>query len=300
MPSARDLERLLIEKFNEEQSISLKRALSELLEQQGLGRFEAAEEAEKMVPVVRDLLGRRPPEKLPFEFGRSDTMQLVGKSLSRSGESAQTRFARQARACVDDLHEALCRCADFDFEVVCAAALIKSGASTMVATCSGDDGGIDLYGRLPLRPPDSAVRPGLLQTTILATEILVLGQCKRYNRSARVGRPEIQQFLGSVRSCLRQYADNPRPPSRRVPPDFYRRDEVCIPVFMTTAQYADTSTGEAQSNDVILIEGSGLSQFLTAQRVGILDDVSSGQPIFDGGAFDAWLAEVRQQYRRQI
>ena len=189
MASARDVERLLIAKFDEEQSVSLSRALSQLLEQQGLGQFEAAEEAERISPLVRDLLGQRRPEELPFEFGRSDTMQLVGKARLRSGENIQTGFARQARACVDDLHEALCRCADVDFEAVCAAALVSSGASEMSATCSGDDGGIDLYGRLPLHPPDSTVQPGLLRTTLLAKEILVLGQCKRYARGSRVGRP---------------------------------------------------------------------------------------------------------------
>ena len=170
----------------------------------------------------------------------------------------------------------------------------------MYATCSGDDGGIDLYGRLPLRAADTAVHPGLLRTSLLVKEILVLGQCKRYDRGARIGRPEIQKFLGAVRSCLNQYEGNERPPSRRVPREFYRRDELCIPVFMTTADYADTSTGEAESNDVILVEGRGLAEFLTAQRVGIVDDVETGQPSFDRGAFEAWLEKSRQKYRRQV
>lgn len=300
MPSARDLERFLIKSFDENRSLSLKRALAELLEREGVASFEAAEEAEKMATSVMDLLVRRRPEELPFDFGRSDPMQLVGKKRAQLGESAWTRFGRLARACVDDLHRSLCSCSDYDFEIVCAAALVMSGASHMVATCSGDDGGIDLYGRLPLRPPDPAMRRGLLQTTLLAKEVLLLGQCKRYDRVARIGRPVLQQFLGAVRDCLNQYEGNPRPPSRRVPVDFYRRGEICIPVFMTTAEYADTGAGEALGNDVVLVQGRELAEFLVAHRVGIGEEVDSGEPIFKRDAFSVWLAEVRRQYQRQI
>lgn len=298
--SARDLEQLLVKGFGEENSISLKRALCELLEREGLARFEAAEEAEKMGPMVRDLLGRRQPAELPFEFGSSDTMILVGKSRLRSGENSQTRFARQARVYANDLHRSLCACSDFDFEVACAAALAESGASPMVATCSGDDGGIDLYGRLPLRPSDVTVSPALLRTTLLEKEVLLLGQCKRFASDARIGRPVLQQFLGAVQSCLNQYEGNHRPPSRRVPPDFYRRGEICIPIFMTTAEYADTGASEAQSNGLILVEGRELAQFLIARRVGIVEEADSTRPIFETQAFDAWLAQARQKYRRQF
>ena len=69
---------------------------------------------------------------------------------------------------------------------------------------------------------------------------------------------------------------------------------------MTTAQYAETSVGEAESNDVILIEGRGLAEFMTVNRVGIVDDIDSGQPRFNQGAFDAWLEEARQRYRRHM
>jgi restriction endonuclease Mrr len=69
---------------------------------------------------------------------------------------------------------------------------------------------------------------------------------------------------------------------------------------MTTARYADTSTGEAASNDVVLIEGRALAQFLTLQRVGIVENISSGQPMFAEDAFDAWLEDARQRYRRPM
>jgi hypothetical protein len=297
MLSARDLERLLIKDFDEERSVPLARALTELLEREGIDRFQAAEEGERMVRSVREVLSRRPLSELPFDFGSSDPMLLVGKRRPRSGESIQTRFARKARAQVEQLHQSVCRCSDFDFEVVCAAVLAESGASPVVATCSGDDGGIDLYGRLPLRPSDLTVPPGLLQTTLLPKEILVLGQCKRFDPDSRIGRSELQKFLGAVRDCLNQYDGNARPPSRRVPREFYRRGELCIPVFLTTAEYAETSAGEADANDLVLVAGRAMAEFLVGHRVGISQN-AAGEPIFEQPAFDAWLAEARRRHQR--
>ena len=296
MPSAKDLAHLLIQTFREDRSIPLTHALTELLQQQGQERFEAAEEAEKIAPRVRNLLEKR--QDIPFEFGAQDPMLLVGKRRVRVDDNSQTGFARLARACVDPLHQALCNCADYDFEVVCAAALCKSGASPMVATCSGDDGGIDLYGRLPLRPADVNIRQGILNTTVLPKELLLLGQCKRFDQAARIGRPEIQQFVGAVRDCLNSYEGNPRPPSRRVPADFYHRSEICIPVFVTTAEYAETAMGEARSNNVVLIKGQELAQFLVAQKIGIIEH--SGQLTFNLSGFNSWLEDARRRHQRTL
>jgi hypothetical protein len=298
MLSARELERLLIERFDESQSLPLSRTLSALIEASGVEKFEAAEQAEKMARSVKRLLEARLPNELPFEFGNSDPMRLIGKRRVRTGENEQTRFARMARPLVASLHDALCECSDEDFETVCAAALVESGASKMTATCSGDDGGIDIYGRLPLRAPDENLPPGVLETTLLPHELLVLGQCKRFHRDARIGRPELQKFLGAVSDCLKQYEGNVRPPTRRVPESYYRREEPCIKVFLTTADYADTSLGEAQANDVVLVAGQKLAQFLIARRTGIESDQSTGLPAFKPAVFQAWLAEVRKNYRR--
>lgn len=296
----RELAQLLAKKFGEKRSASLPRALTELLIGLGALDFEAAEQAEKMAPSVRRLLLAMRQEDLPFEFGRSDPMRLVGKGLARTDENPETLFARQARACLDGLHTALWRCSDFDFEVVCAAALAKSGASCVFATCSGDDGGIDLYGRLPLRPPDPAVRPGLLQTSLLPQEILVLGQCKRYAQGARIGRSELQKFHAAVEDCLKKYEGNARPPSHRVPDKFYRRGEICIRVFITTAEYTDTAEGEAESNDIFLVYGRQLAEFLVMHQVGLDKDSDSGYFVFNEEAFSNWLQEACLRHKRQI
>ncbi len=298
MLSARELERLLIERFDESQSLPLSRTLSVLIEASGVGRFEAAEQAERMAGSVKRLLEERSPNELPFEFGSTDPMRLIGKRRLRTGENEQTRFARMARPLVASLHDALCECSDEDFEIVCAAALAESGASKMLATCSGDDGGIDIYGRLPLRAPDANLPPGVLETTLLPHELLVLGQCKRFHRDARIGRPELQKFLGAVSDCLKQYEGNVRPPTRRVPDSFYRREEPCIKVFLTTAEYADTSFGEAQANDVVLVAGQKLAQFLIARRTGIRQDQDTGHPTFEPSAFQSWLAGARKRHQR--
>jgi hypothetical protein len=294
MPSAKDLAHLLIQTFREDRTIPLTHALTDLLQQQGQDRFEAAEEAEKIAPRVRNLLEKQ--QEIPFEFGAQDPMLLVGKRRVRVDDNLQTGFARLARACVVPLHQALCNCADYDFEVVCAAALFESGALPIVATCSGDDGGIDLYGRLPLRPADANIQQGILQTTVLPKELLLLGQCKRFDQAAHIGRPEIQKFVGAVHDCLNFYEGNPSPPSRRVPVDFYQRSEICIPVFVTTAEYAETAIGEARGNNVVLINGRELAQFLVAHQVGTIEH--DGQPTFDLNRFNSWLEDARRRHQR--
>jgi hypothetical protein len=298
MPSARELEQRLIERFDEETAISLVHALASLIADTGVGEFEAAEQAEKSALAVKRLLEKRSTHELPFDFGASDSMWLVGKRRVRSTDSELTRFARAVRIVVPAIHNALYRCSDEDFEIVGAAALAECGALDMVANCSGDDGGIDIYGRLPLRTPDVNLRPGLLESTLLPNELLVLGQCKRYSAGARIGRPDLQKFLGAVNDCLNQYEGNARPPSQRLPSSFYRRNEPCVKVFITTAEYADTGHEEAHANDVVLIEGDVLAQFLAARRIGV--DWDSAEVIsFSERKFSDWIQRSRERHLRQ-
>jgi hypothetical protein len=299
MLSARELESLLVKQFDETRSSSLIRELTHLIKVSGIDGFEAAERAERIAGAVKQLLSRRAPTELPFEFGSSDPMRLVGKRRLRSADSEQTRFARWARPLVGAIHDALCDGTDDEFEIACATALWESGASEMIATCSGDDGGIDVYGRLPLRAADTKISQGVLETTLLPQRLLVLGQCKRFHPDARIGRPELQKFLGAVVDCLNQYDGNDRPPSHRVPHDYYRRGEACIKVFLTTAEYTDTSVGEANANDLVLVTGRRLAEFLTARRAGVREDAQTGQPYFERAALDAWLRDAGERHKRR-
>ena len=90
------------------------------------------------------------------------------------------------------------------------------------------------------------------------------------------------------------------PPSHRVPDDFYRRGEICIRVFITTADYTGPAAGEAGSNDIFLVHGRELAEFLVMHRVGLVQDFGSGQLVFHEDEFDQWLHQSRGRYKRQF
>ena len=163
----------------------------------------------------------------------------------------------------------------------------------MYALCTGDEGGIDFYGRLVVRPPAGKVEPGILYTTILPKEVLIFGQAKRYMRSQRIGRPDIQTFKGQVEECLEKYPGNVRPPSHRVPNSYYERGEPHLGVFVTTAMFAETAAGSAFASGIILVAGTRLAQFLVHHRVGIRCEGDSYE--FDREMFVAWLEDRRRE-----
>lgn len=166
-----------------------------------------------------------------------------------------------------------------------------SGARQMKALCTGDEGGIDFYGRLEIRQSSSRIPAGILYTTLLPKELLVLGQAKCFQRHTRVGRPEIQQFKGQLRDCLEKYEGNNRPPAHRVPGSFYQSNELCLGVFVTTASFAETARACVEASGIVLVDGVQLSQFLAHHHVGIVED--EGGVRFDQNEFSNWLAIQR-------
>src|SRR5258708_19530891 len=81
----------------------------------------------------------------------------------------------------------------------------------------------------------------------------------------------MDSFNGAVEHCLSQYEGNHHPPSKRVPSSFYRKNETCIRLFFTTADYTDTAVGAAKAMDIILINGPQIAQFLVYHKVGLSD-----------------------------
>ena len=180
-----------------------------------------------------------------------------------------------------------------DFEVVAGAAVALSGGEQMRVLCTGDEGGIDFYGRLAIRPPSPRVDAGILYTTIVPARLLVLGQAKRFSRDAMIGRPEIQKFKGQIDDCLDKYDENPLPPTHRVPGSFYIRGEPCLGIFVTTASFTETAAGAVAASGVVLVSGVQLAQFLLMHNVGVVKEY--GAPAFRTEAFAAWLASERQR-----
>jgi hypothetical protein len=256
-----------------------------------LERFRSEEIAWKVEDVVARLLQERQPEELPFRL-RDGGKRLVGKARIGVRDNADTAFARNAEALSSQLLNTLLDLTPDDFEVVSAASMVLSGAQEMKALCTGDEGGIDFYGRLPIRPPSAIIPKGLIHTTLLPKELLVLGQAKLYQRHVRVGRPDIQQFKGQLRDCMEKYEGNQRPPSHRVPESYYNRDEPFLGVFVTTASFAETATACVEASGIVLIPGVKLSQFLAFHHVGIVQDENGFR--FDQNDFALWLATQRR------
>jgi len=162
----------------------------------------------------------------------------------------------------------------------------------MYALCTGDEGGIDFFGRLEVRPASAQIPPGILYTTILPKELLLLGQAKRYPKDKKFGRPDIQNFKGQVSDCLDKYAGNARPPSHRVPDSYYHAREPHLGIFVTTASFAETAIESSEASGIVLVAGVQIAQFLAFHRVGIVQHRDGF--VFDEQAFSAWLNEQRR------
>jgi hypothetical protein len=288
--SPRELADGLVSRFDRQLEVRLDRALIELLRKSGMGRFEADERAWKVEDAVLRLLEERPPEDLPFRLCDGGK-RLVGKTRIGARDNPETIFARNAERLSDFLLKALLQLTPDDFEVVSAASMVLSGAREMKALCTRDEGGIDFYGRLEIRPPSSSIPAGLVHTTVLPKELLVLGQAKHNQPDVRIGRPDIQQFKGQIHDCLKKYEGNQRPPSQRVPESYYFRDEPFLGVFVTTASFAETASECVEASGIVLVPGTRLSQFLAFHRVGIV--VDGGSCRFDENEFSLWLASQR-------
>lgn len=281
----------LVAGFDRQAEVRLDHALIKLLRDLGFERFRSEEIAWKVEDVVARLLQERQPEDLPFRLCDGGK-RLVGKARIGVRDNAETAFARNAEALSIQLLNTLVALMADDFEVVSAASMVLSGAQEMKALCTGDEGGIDFYGRLPIRQPSALIPKGLIHTTLLPKELLVLGQAKRYQRNARVGRPDIQQFKGQLQDCMKQYEGNEHPPTHRVPESYYKRDEPFLGVFVTTASFAETATACVEASGIVLIPGVPLSQFLAFHHVGIIQDEKGFR--FDQNEFDRWLATQRR------
>ena len=287
--TARELAARLVALFDKTSTTTLDRALTGIMRAEGAGKFRSEEIAFEMEDAVLRQLQKYPPEELPF-LVKDGGHRLVGKSRSGEHDSPDTIAAKSAYAIFSDLLKALLVVTPTDFEVVCAAALLLAGACEMHALCTGDEGGIDFYGRLEIRQYSARLAPDIAHTNILPKKLLVLGQAKRYASEARIGRPEIQQFKGQLDDCIKKYEGNAKPPTHRVPDHYYLRNEPYLGVFTTTASFADTAQESTEASGVILVGGVKLAQFLAFHRVGAAgDDI----PHFDDAVFTAWVAERR-------
>ena len=291
IPSYSELANILVSDFDRNSAVGLDRAITQILQERGLGIRRAEEVAYNVSRGVLRHLQARTPEELPFRLC-DDGQRLVGKARGRASDDATAIAARSVHGLADILHDRLLAVSTDEFEIVSAAALVLAGAREMHALCTGDEGGIDFFGRLEVRPASAQIPPGILHTTILPKELLVLGQAKRYPKDIKVGRPDIQKFKGQVSDCLDKYVGNARPPSHRVPDTYYHAREPHLGIFVTTGSFAETAMESTGASGIVLVSGIQLAQFLAFHRIGI---VQRGDGlVFDEQEFLAWLNGQRR------
>jgi hypothetical protein len=288
-------------KKNAQQSRKIRDVLIDILEADGAGKNLSAIEAEGFAPSVLSVLRNMRPQDLPFDFGSSDPSLLVGKGRIRPGDTDESIRARKTFKLVDDVWNAILDENDFVFESFCAACLKFSGVEEAYASCSVDDGGIDLFGRISIGKPEPRIDARLLETNILSGKrILFLGQAKKYAKNHKIGRPDLQQFSKAVSDCLGRYEGNPKPPSHRVPQNYYRKNELCIPIFMTTSEFSDKAEAAAFSYDMLIVTGREMSEFICSRSIGFVKEGDDYR--FDKNLFHEWLVKESDsvKYKHKI
>lgn len=287
MVTAKELTDRLVAWFDPSRSMKIQEAITRILVAEGCSQYDAAEEAERVAQRVIYHLQQRTPYELPFEFSPSDSFRLIGKRRARRSDSPSTLYARAARELMPGVIQMMAQLSADEFEVLCALALRRSGAKEAFALKTHDEGGVDFFGRISVKPHIPEVPTSLLRTSFLDWKLFILGQAKCLNPGTRIGRDEIQKFAQQVRDCLRKYRDNPDPPKHRVPPSYYVEEEPCLPIFMTTARFSDRAPGAALSSGIRLVEGTELAEFLIAHRIGVsmVDD----SPVLSFEEFRSWL-----------
>lgn len=255
----------LSKSFGANDNLSLEEAIAKVLRQVGYKEVEASLEASDRAAAVHSHLRQASPQQLPFDISESRPVRLVGKGRRRVGDTPELTVARKRFEIVPLVRDAVYRAGDVVFEQLCTRIMLEEGASESVWNGSPDDGGIDLYGRIPVRRQSDAVPESLMRTAVITKELLFLGQCKCFAPDTGIGRPALDEFVGGFTACLNKYEGNDRPPAHCVPSNFYNRNEGALKIFFTTASFSDPAVAAAASLDIELVDGHQIAEFLVAR-----------------------------------
>lgn len=279
----------IVNKFIRTSSKKVYEAIIDILRAEGFADIEAIELAENSESQVLSHLLNYPPTELPFEFSTRERNRLIGKSRLRKNDKPETIYARIASTLLDQIRKTLVNIDYNDFETLCAASLRLAGATEAFALRTSDEGGIDFFGKIPLRNQSESIPTTLLRTPLLKWDLLILGQAKRNDFKVSIGRAEIQKFAGQIRECLAKYPGNPDPPKKHVPFDYYIQNEPCLPIFITTASFSDRVPGTALANGIRLIDGQELAEFLLFNKIGVVEDKNG--PAFSEELLSQWVKD---------
>jgi hypothetical protein len=258
----------LISGFSLVDSMPLETAVSRALRSFGFGPVAADVLAAELLPSVHRRLQSTDARALPFDIKDGRPSWLIGKGRPRQGEPKVAVRLRRRLELVPALQNAVYELGDDNFERACAELMLLSGASDAHAIGGSDEGGIDVYGRLPIWVPD--VPEGLLKTHLGGKQLLFLAQCKGFDPKGQgVGREQIQKLGQQVKDCLDKYRRWERPPSNAVPTSYYEDGETCIKLFFTSAAFSRGARDAAQASDVITIDGIEIAHLLLYHGIGI-------------------------------
>jgi hypothetical protein len=246
-----------------------------MLVEEGFGPYEAAEIASTKATAVAVIIRRGDQGALPFEISARDPRRLIGKARRRAGESDAVARLRARHGFLAEMRLAAYSLGADDFERLCARLMLAFGASHAIAQTANDDGGVDVYGRIPVRLAPAEIPRTLLAGALFDKELLFLAQCKCYEPSTPIGPGEVGKFFGQVEACLDKYRGNASPPSHRVPDDYYRRREAALKVIFSTCLFSDRAHGLADQGDIVLVGGDRIAQYLVALGVGFASDGDS-------------------------
>jgi hypothetical protein len=276
MASVPEIANLIIKDFDRRNSITVERAATQaIVALDGVSVSEAAALAESKASAVLGALAAMDPRELPFELSMRASNRLIGKERVRPDDTEEARTVRGRLHLVAPFVEALLQLGDRCFEFVSAATMRLAGAVESVPTGSGDEGGIDFYGRIPIRPASPLVERSVLATSILERNLLFLGQSKCVGSSVEIQRSVITQFNSDVEYCRQKYEGVSRKPSNRVPEAYYRTGETCLKIFITTGKFAPGAVNFASASDMATVNGRQLAEFLIFHGVGIRVDEDS-------------------------
>ncbi len=128
-----------------------------------------------------------------------------------------------------------------EFESFCSKFLERYGFDEMQVTTRGRDGGIDAFGKLEV---------GISQLDVAA-------QCKRYKRSSKISRPDIDRFRGAIQGDYQQG------------------------IFITTSSFTQEAKDAAFKRScvpIVLIDGETLAEIMIDKGIGVS---TSHIPIYD-------------------
>lgn len=269
--SPADIARRLRRDFSPTASQSIEEAVETVLATDGLSRFEAASVALEIADTVLAHLRADPVKNLSFHFS-ADGRRLVGKARQRAGDADIAARVRARIGHLNELRLAVASLTPCEFERLSASLMLLYGATDAVAGCASGDGGIDVYGRIPVREYSDGLPTDLLGRLFLARRpVLFFGQCKSIGIEGGVGRPELAQFSADVASCLSQYAGAVKPPPHRVPAAYYARNEATLSLFFTTGGFSADAIGSDVALGIFLIDGLAIAEAMLFHAVGFVD-----------------------------